>query len=74
MFLAQMLLWGGIAARQHNVVVVRPKEIQDVLVNPGWGLPPFSGSMGQEPNPPLKWSEIGPEKKLSQAAVKPEFS
>ena len=72
-FLAQMLLWGGTAAAQRNVVVVRPKEIQDVLVNPGMGITTFQRFNGQEPNPPLKWSEIGPEKKLSQAAVKPDF-
>jgi len=68
-----MLLWGGTAAAQRNVVVVRPKEIQDVLVNPGMGITTFQRFNGQEPNPPLKWSEIGPEKKLSQAAVKPDF-
>jgi hypothetical protein len=72
-FLAQMLLWGGTAAAQRNVVVVRPKEIQDVLVNPGMGITTFQRFNGQEPNPQLKWSEIGPEKKLSQAAVKPDF-
>jgi hypothetical protein len=72
-FLAQMLLWGGTAAAQRNVVVVRPKEIQDVLVNPGMGITTFQRFNGQEPNLPLKWSEIGPEMKLSQAAVKPDF-
>jgi hypothetical protein len=68
-----MLFWGGTAAAQRNVVVVRPKEIQDVLVNPGMGITTFQRFYGQEPNPPLKWSEIGPEKKLSEAAVKPDF-
>src|SRR5215813_3770051 len=61
------------AAAQRNVVVVRPKEIQDVLVNPGMGITTFQRFNGQEPNPPLKWSEIGPEKKLPQAAMKPDF-
>jgi len=69
-----MLLWGGTAAAQHNVVVVRPKEIQDVLVNPGMGITTFQRFNGQELNPPLKWSEIGPEKKLPPAAVKSDFT
>jgi hypothetical protein len=59
--------------QERNVVVVRPKEIQDVLVNPGMGITTFQRFNGQEPNPPLKWSELGPEKKLSQASSKPNF-
>jgi hypothetical protein len=61
------------AVAQRNVVVVRPKEINDVLVNPGMGITTFQRFNEQEPNPPLKWSEIGPEKKLPQAATKPDF-
>src|SRR5438309_2057432 len=45
---------------QTNVVVVRPKAIHDVLVNPGMGITTFQRFNGQEPNPPLKWSEAGP--------------
>ncbi len=58
---------------QKNVLVVRPKEIDDVLVNPGMGITTFQRFNGQEPNPPLKWSEIGPEKKLPPAPAKPDF-
>src|SRR5437764_14774910 len=58
---------------QSNVVVVRPKEIHDVLVNPGMGITTFQRFNGQEPNPPLKWSELGPEKKLPSATNKPDF-
>ena len=58
---------------QRNVVVVRPKEIDDVLVNPGMGITTFQRFNGQEPNPPLKWSEVGPVAKLPQAATKPDF-
>jgi hypothetical protein len=61
------------AAAQRNVVVVRPKEIQDVLVNPGMGITTFQRFNGQAPNPPMKWSEAGPVKKLPQAAAKPDF-
>src|SRR5215467_7069747 len=58
---------------QTNVVVVRPKPIQDVLVNPGMGITTFQRFNGQEPNPPLKWSEVGPVTKLSQATTRPDF-
>jgi len=58
---------------QTNVVVVRPKPIQDVLVNPGMGITTFQRFNGQEPNPPLKWSEVGPVTKLPQAPSKPDF-
>src|SRR5438876_11762199 len=58
---------------QSNVVVVRPKEIHDVLVNPGMGITTFQRFNGQEPNPPLKWSEVGPVGKLPQAVTKPDF-
>jgi hypothetical protein len=61
------------AQAQRNVVVVRPKEINDVLVNPGMGITTFQRFNGQEPNPPLKWSEVGPVAKLPQAATRPDF-
>jgi Domain of unknown function (DUF4832)/Beta-galactosidase len=61
------------AAQERNVVVVRPKEIHDVLVNPGMGITTFQRFNGQEPNPPLRWSELGPEKKLPQASSNPDF-
>ena len=73
-------LWGLLAVfgatpamAQRNVVVVRPKEIQDVLVNPGMGVTTFQRFNGQEPNPPLKWSEVGPVTKLPEATTKPDF-
>ena len=61
----------GIA--QSNVVVVRPKEIHDVLVNPGMGITTFQRFNGQATNPPLKWSEVGPVAKIPQAPTKPDF-
>src|SRR5437879_13682379 len=44
------------AAAQTNVVVVRPKPIHNVLVNPGMGITTFQRFNGQELNPPLKRS------------------
>src|SRR6202045_5280537 len=61
----------GIA--QSDIVVVRPKEIHDVLVNPGMGITTFQRFNGQATNAPLKWSEVGPVTKLPQAPMKPDF-
>ena len=58
---------------QRNVVVVRPKEIHDTLTNPGMGITTFQRFNGQELNPPLKWSEVGPVAKLAPAATTPDF-
>ncbi len=58
---------------QTNVVVIRPKEIHDVLVNPGMGITTFQRFNGQAPNAPLKWSEVWPVAKLPQASPKPDF-
>src|SRR5882762_9436570 len=64
----------GFAQSNHaNIVVIRPKEIHDVLVNPGMGITTFQRFNGQVPNPPLKWSEVGPVTKLPQASAKPDF-
>jgi hypothetical protein len=68
-----MLVLGVPAEAQRNVVVVRPKEIPDLLVNPGMGITTFQRFNGQQPNAPLKWSEVGPVSKLPAAAVKPDF-
>src|SRR5258708_9658812 len=64
---------GTPAMAQQNVVVVRPKEIHDVLVNPGMGITTFQRFNGQEPNPPLKWSEVVPVPNLPAAATRPDF-
>jgi hypothetical protein len=71
---ALLIVFSGTPAMaQQNVVVVRPKEIHDVLVNPGMGITTFQRFNGQEPNPPLKWSEVGPVAKLPAAATTPDF-
>ena len=58
---------------QTDTVVVRPAEIQNVLVNPGMGITTFQRYNGQTLNPPLTWSESGPVTKLPQAATPPDF-
>ena len=61
------------ANAQRDSVVVRPKEISDVLVNPGMGITTFQRFNGQALNPPLKWSEVGPVTRLPQPDQKPDF-
>jgi hypothetical protein len=68
-----VVIFGSAAVAQQDVVVVRPKEIQDVLVNPGMGITTFQRFNGQEPNPPLKWSEIGPVTRLPAPETTPDF-
>src|SRR5712691_5876360 len=61
------------ALAQSENVVVRPKEIHDVLVNPGMGITTFQRFNNQSLNSGLEWSEEGPIRKLEDAAVKPDF-
>jgi hypothetical protein len=56
------------AAAQSNTVVVRPKEIDAVLVNPGRGFETFQRFEGDAGNPGMGWSEEGPLGKLEPAA------
>ena len=58
---------------QKDTVVVRPVEIDDVLVNPGMGITTFQRFNGQALNPPFEWSERGPVTVLPEAAEKPDF-
>ena len=59
------------AQKHPNVVVVRPREIEAVLTNPGMGITTFQRFNGQALNPVLTWSERGPEAKLPQAPTQP---
>lgn len=58
---------------QQKTVVIRPVEIQGVIVNPGMGITTFQRFNGQELNPPFTWSESGPVTELPQATKKPDF-
>ena len=58
---------------QTGTVVVRPKEIQDILVNPGMGITTFQRFNRQAIYPDLHWSEVGPEGPVADAPTKPDF-
>ncbi len=63
----------GAARAQQNNQIFRPKEIGDVLVNPGMGIQTFQRFNGNSINPGTRWSEVGPERRLEQADPKPDF-
>src|SRR5215472_8139177 len=58
---------------EDQPVVVRPREIHDVLVNPGMGITTFQRFNGDALNPALGWSEEGPTARIEQAATPPDF-
>ncbi|RPI29388.1 MAG: DUF4832 domain-containing protein [Acidobacteria bacterium] len=60
LFLLQLSLISS--AFSQNTTVVRPREIKDVLVNPGMGITTFQRFNRQAIYPDLRWSEVGPEK------------
>ncbi|MGE5645757.1 MAG: DUF4832 domain-containing protein [Acidobacteriota bacterium] len=70
-----LLLLGAAAAvfAQSGTVVVRPVESDKILVNPGMGIQTFQRFNGDAINPGIRWSEVGPEKKIEPAAAKPDF-
>jgi len=61
------------AFAQPSSVIIRPKEIQDVLVNPGMGIQTFQRFRGQEIYPDLRWSEVGPEGPVADAPGTVDF-
>ena len=54
-------------------VVVRPVEVDDVLVNPEMGIQTFQRTNGDPINPGSRWSEEGPSAAPAPAAGKPDF-
>ena len=62
-----------LAVAQTSHVVVRPREIHQVLVNPGMGIQTFQRFNGDALNAGLRWSEEGPTEVLKPAAEKPDF-
>ncbi|HZT69901.1 MAG TPA: DUF4832 domain-containing protein [Terriglobia bacterium] len=71
--LAALMICASLLPAQNNMVVVRPKEIDTVLVNPGMGIQTFQRFNGDALNPGLRWSEEGPTTVLQPAAEKPDF-
>jgi len=61
------------ACAQTETVVLRPKEIDAVLVNPGMGIETFQRFNGDAINPGLDWSEEGPIGKLAPAPATVDF-
>ena len=60
-------------AAENATVVVRPKEIDTVLVNPGMGIQTFQRFNADPINAGLGWSEEGPIGKLAPAAGAVDF-
>ena len=56
-----------------EILIVRPKLIDDLLVNPGIGLQTFQRFDGQPLNPPLTWSEQGPVDPPADAPARADF-
>jgi len=72
--LALVFLTCAASARlQAQTTVLRPKAIDDVLVNPGMGIQTFQRFNGDAINPSLDWSEEGPVGKLAPAAGEVNF-
>jgi hypothetical protein len=62
-----------IAYAQTSTVVIRPLEIDDVLVNPGMGIQTFQRFDGDPINQGQRWSEVGPEGALKPAGSRPDY-
>lgn len=54
-------------------VIVRPPEINDILVNPGMGVQTFQRYNGDALNKGVEWSEEGPVAPLTAPAEAPDF-
>ncbi len=67
------MLCGIPGQAQTATTVVRPREIHDVLVNPGMGITTFQRFNRQAIYPGLQWSEVGPERVVEDASTPPDF-
>src|SRR5438045_9713440 len=68
-----LLLATAAIAFAQKPVIIRPVEIEDVLVNPEMGIQTFQRSNGDPINPGLRWSEAGPSAAPEPAQGKPDF-
>ena len=57
----------------QKTVIVRPVEVDDVLVNPEMGIQTFQRSNGDPINPGSRWSEEGPSTAPAPNPGKPDF-
>ncbi len=73
LLLISLLTAAAAATAQSSTVVIRPKEIDAVLVNPGMGIQTFQRFNGDAINAGLGWSEEGPVGKLAPAAGAVDF-
>ena len=72
--ISSALLTSPIAtSAQSATVIVRPREIQDVLLNPGMGIETFQRYNGDALNPGETWSEEGPVGPISPSKDAPAF-
>jgi len=67
------LACGVNAGAQTETTVLRPKQIDAVLTNPGMGIETFQRFNGDAINPGLGWSEEGPVGKLAPTAGGADF-
>jgi hypothetical protein len=56
-----------------EMVIVRPVEIDEVLVNPGMGIQTFQRFNGEAIYPTLDWSEAGPVERGAPVKTRPDF-
>lgn len=61
------------ALAQTEMIVVRPEESNEVLVNPGMGITTFQRFNGQPLNQGLRWSEEGPTAKQADVPIRSDF-
>lgn len=68
-----LLCFSAVTVLAQKSVIVRPVEIDDVLVNPEMGVQTFQRVNGDAINPGSRWSEIGPEKAPQAGQGLPDF-
>jgi hypothetical protein len=71
--LALLFFFTVALAVAQRTVVVRPVEIDDVLVNPEMGIQTFQRVNGDAINPGSRWSEAGPSAAPEAAPATPDF-
>jgi hypothetical protein len=72
-FVKLALFSSGVAAFAQSTVVVRPKQIDTVLVNPDMGIETFQRYNRQTLFAGTRWSEVGPEAPVADAHEAVDF-